>query len=101
MHSPTIKIIKISRVLITCGNIVVEAHCYKSEGRGLDFQCDLFFFFFFFNLANFSSRTIGPEVYSAFNRNEYKKQKRKMFLASKAWPEREADNLTTICEPIV
>jgi hypothetical protein len=47
-----------------------------------------------------SSAAPGSEVYSASNRNEDQKQK-KMFVDSKALPEREADNLTTICEPIV
>jgi hypothetical protein len=37
-----------------------------------------------------------PEVYSASKVNEYQK----MFLWSKAWPTRNADNLTAIYEPI-
>jgi hypothetical protein len=44
----------------------------------------------FFNLPN----------YSASNRNENQKQKKK-FLESRAWPVCKADNLTAICEPIV
>jgi hypothetical protein len=36
----------------------------------------------------------GPVVYSTCNRNEYQKQK--MFLESRASPERKADNLTGI-----
>jgi hypothetical protein len=43
---------------------------------------------------------LGPCVYSAFNRNEYQKQ-RKMFLGSKARTARKADNLAAICESIV
>jgi hypothetical protein len=35
---------------------------------------------------------LGPEVYSASDRNEYQKQK-VMFLVSRARPGREADNL--------
>jgi hypothetical protein len=40
---------------------------------------------------------LGPVVYSASNRNESQKQK-KMYLGSRAWPAREAHNLTAICE---
>jgi hypothetical protein len=29
------------------------------------------------------------------------RNKKKMFLGSRAWPAREADNLTAICEPVV
>jgi hypothetical protein len=42
---------------------------------------------------------LGPEVYSASNRNEY--QELNNFLGSKPWPARKADNLTAISEPIV
>jgi hypothetical protein len=38
----------------------------------------------------------GPEVDSASNRNEYQE-----FSGGKGRPERKADNLTAICEPIV
>jgi hypothetical protein len=41
-----------------------------------------------------------PGVYSACNRNEYKKKK-KMLLWSKALPTRKAENLIAVCEPIV
>jgi hypothetical protein len=44
---------------------------------------------------------LGPGVYSASNRNEYRKHWKKMFLGSKVRPVREADNLTAIYEPIV
>jgi hypothetical protein len=42
-----------------------------------------------------------PGVYSASNKNEYQKQKNKIFLESKAQPARRADKLAAICEPIV
>jgi hypothetical protein len=42
---------------------------------------------------------LGPEFYSASNRNEYQKKK-KMFLGSRAWQARKAD-LTVIFEPPV
>jgi hypothetical protein len=44
---------------------------------------------------------LDPGVYSASNKYEYQKHKKKMFLASRARPVRRADNLTAICEPIV
>jgi hypothetical protein len=56
------------------------------------------------SLTNFSSvclilsTALGPEVYSISNRNEYQRLK---CLGSKSRPERKADNLTAICEPIV
>jgi hypothetical protein len=43
---------------------------------------------------------LGLVVHSAFNRNEYQKQKI-MFLGNKKLPVRRVDNLTAICEPIV
>jgi hypothetical protein len=45
---------------------------------------------------------LGPGVYSASNRNEYQKHKKKScFWGVKQRPVRRADNLTAICEPIV
>jgi hypothetical protein len=44
---------------------------------------------------------LGPGVYSASNRNEYQKHKNNKFLGNKVRLVRRADNLTTICEPIV
>jgi hypothetical protein len=43
---------------------------------------------------------LGPEVYSASNKNEYQKWKEK-FLGSKEWMAHKADNLTVTCEPNV
>jgi hypothetical protein len=43
---------------------------------------------------------LGPEIYSACNRNEYQKQKI-TFLGSRVWQGNKADNLTTIYEPTV
>jgi hypothetical protein len=54
----------------------------------------------FFSIYLILPVTLGPGIYLASNRNEYQKQK-KMFLGSRAQPVRVADNLTTICEPIV
>jgi hypothetical protein len=55
----------------------------------------LLFFFFILQYA------LGPEVYSASNRNEHRKHKKEMFLGSKVRPVRGAHNLTAIHEPIV
>jgi hypothetical protein len=45
---------------------------------------------------------LGPGIYSASNRNQYQKQKKKknIFVESRAQPVRKADNLTAIREPI-
>jgi hypothetical protein len=43
---------------------------------------------------------LAPGVYSASNRNEYTEQE-KMFLGSKVRRVSRADNLISICEPIV
>jgi hypothetical protein len=51
----------------------------------------------FFNLPNRSSRTMGPGVRSASNRNEYQES----FWGGKGRPARKADKLTAICELIV
>jgi hypothetical protein len=53
-----------------------------------------------FNLPIFPV-ALGPEVYSASNRNEYYSNKKRMFLGRRAQPVYKADNLTAICEPIV
>jgi hypothetical protein len=45
------------------------------------------------------STPLGPRVYSFSNTNEWQKQGGKI-LKSRALPEREADILTGICEPI-
>jgi hypothetical protein len=52
---------------------------------------------FFFSIYLILPATLGHEVYLAFNRNEYEKQK-KMFLERKARPV--DDNLPAICETI-
>jgi hypothetical protein len=45
-------------------------------------------------ISSISGRT-SPRVYAASNRNEYQKKK------NRALPVHKADNLTSICEPIV
>jgi hypothetical protein len=44
---------------------------------------------------------LGPGVYSATNINEYQKERKEMFLGSRARPARKTDRLTAICEPTV
>jgi hypothetical protein len=81
------------------GNVVVEALCCKPEGHGFHSWWHLWFFF---QIDVILRATLGPGVYSAFNRNEYEKQqKKKMFLGCKAGPVRKADSFTAICELIV
>jgi hypothetical protein len=55
---------------------------------------------FFFSIYLILPAVLCPGVYPASNRIEYQKQ-RKMFLGSKALPVLKADNLTSLCEPIV
>jgi hypothetical protein len=66
------------------GRIVVEALCYKPEGRGFDTRWE------FLNLPNPSGRTRPLTEMSTRN------IKIIMFLGSKVRPVRRADNLTPI-----
>jgi hypothetical protein len=75
------------------GSVVVEALYYKPEGRRFDSRGHSFFFSIYLILK----AALGPEVYSASNKNKYQKQA-KMFLGSKARPVREAYNLTAISD---
>jgi hypothetical protein len=63
-----------------------EAHCYKPEGCG-----------FCSNYLKVPA-ALGPGVYSACIRNEYRT---KMFLESRARQARKDDNLNAICQPTV
>jgi hypothetical protein len=54
----------------------------------------------FFSIYLILPAALGPGVYSASNINQYQKQKKKVFLGSRALPVRKAD-LTAICEPII
>ena len=65
---------------------LVEALCYKSEGRGFDSQWCHWNFSLTFFWPHY-----GPGVDSASNRNEY----REYFLEGKKRPVRRADNLAT------
>jgi hypothetical protein len=58
--------------------IVVNALCYKPEGRGSETRGGEWFLSIYLILP----AALGPGVYSASNRNEYRKHK--MFLGSKA-----------------
>jgi hypothetical protein len=54
-----------------CGSVEVEALCYKPEGRGFETQLyELIFFPIYLILP----AALGPQVYSAPNRNKYQKQ---------------------------
>jgi hypothetical protein len=51
----------------------------------------------FFSIHVILLATVGPGVYS-----EMSTRRRKIiFMGSRAWPVRRADNLTAICEPTV
>jgi hypothetical protein len=67
-----------------------EALWYKSDSRGFDFL----------NLSNPSSRTMALEFTQSLTEMSTRNRK-KMFLGSKARQTREADNHTAICEPII
>jgi hypothetical protein len=82
--------------VLTRGSVVVEALCYKPEGRGFETRWGEWIF----SIYLIFPAILGPEAYSASNRSKYHKQK-KMFLGSRARQVREADNLTAISEPIV
>jgi hypothetical protein len=73
---------------------VVEALCYKSEGRGFETKYSQFF-----SINLFLPAALPPGVHSTSNRNEYQKQK--MSLGSKVRPVLRADNLTAICQSII
>jgi hypothetical protein len=53
------------------GNVVVKVQCYKPEGRGFETRWGDWFFSVYLILP----AALGPEVYSASNRNEYQKHK--------------------------
>jgi hypothetical protein len=57
-----------------CSSIVVKTLCYKPEGRSFDFLVRSLDFSIYLIL----SATLGPEVYSASNRNEYQKDTNKV-----------------------
>jgi hypothetical protein len=76
---------------------MVEAICYTSwkvTGSNPDEAIEFFPIYLIFPAA------LGPNVYSAFNINEYQKQKINV-SGSRALSERKADNLTAIYEPNV
>jgi hypothetical protein len=74
---------------------VVKALCYKLVVAGSIPDEETFKIYLILPAA------LAPEVYSASNKNEYQKHKIIMFLGSSVLRVRRADNLATICEPIV
>jgi hypothetical protein len=77
--------------------VVVNALCYKLEGRGFENRLSEFFF----NIPNPSGRT-RPWGSLSEPLTEMSTRSRKiMFLGSRARPVRRADSLIAICEPIV
>jgi hypothetical protein len=87
------------KLFLSSGHVVallVEALWYKPEGHGYDPQQGQWIF----SIYQILPAALGPGVYLASNRNEYKKQKQK-FLGTRAQLELKADNPTAICEPTV
>jgi hypothetical protein len=72
------------------GNVVGWGTMLQTGVRGLESQWGQYIFFFPPQFMQFFPAALGPGVYSASNRNEYK-----------ALPVLKADNLNAICEPIV
>jgi hypothetical protein len=80
------------------GSIVVEALCYKPEGRWFETRWEEYISSIYLILP----AALGSGVYSASNRNEYQKQgKKKRFLGSIALPVCKVDNFTAIYKPTV
>jgi hypothetical protein len=77
-------------------SIVVKALSYEPEGHGSETQWGEWISSIYLILL----AALGPGIYSASNRNEYRSRKI-MFLGSKVRPMRRTDNLTAICELIV
>jgi hypothetical protein len=69
--------------------VVVKALCYKPVGRGFEIRRGECSFLIYLILP----ASLGPGVYSAFNRKIISRGGRER-------PVRRADNLTVICEPI-
>jgi hypothetical protein len=78
------------------GSVVLKVLCYMPEGCGFETRWGELILSIYLILQ----AAMGPESYSACNRNEYQKQK-VIFLGSKELPVRRADKLTAICQPIV
>jgi hypothetical protein len=76
-----------------CGSVVVEALCYKPEGRGWGE--------WIFSTYLILPEALDPGVHSASNGNEYRKQKKKKIILSKGRPMRMANNPAAIREPII
>jgi hypothetical protein len=70
---------------------MVEARCYKPEGRGFESRWDNFFF----NWPNPSSRTMALGSTQPLTEMSTRK------ISGGKGPARKADNLTAICEPTV
>jgi hypothetical protein len=86
----------LSHILDSHGSVVVKAPCYtpeiaEFETRGGEWN---------FSIYLFRPAALGPGIHSASNINEYQNTTI-MFLESIALLVCKADNITTICEPIV
>jgi hypothetical protein len=82
-------VVMLSRAL---SSIVVKALWYKPEGCGLDTQSGEWIFSFRPHQALGFTQSV-TEISTISGKI--------MFLGSRAWPVHKADNLTTICEPVL
>jgi hypothetical protein len=78
------------------GIVVVKALCYKPEGRGFETRGGEFL-----NLPNPSGRSRPWGLFSLLTEMSTRHRKIIIFPGTKVRPVRRADNLATICEPIV
>jgi hypothetical protein len=72
--------------------LLVEALCYKPEGRGFESRCGNWFF----NLPKLSSRTMALGLTQPLTEMSVRNPHE-----DKARPATKAEKLTAICEPIV
>jgi hypothetical protein len=78
------------------GSVVVKAVCYKPEGPEFDSRWGEFL-----NLPNLFRSHQAPGFTQPQTEKSTRNIKIIMFLGSKVWLMRKADNLTAIYEPIV
>jgi hypothetical protein len=76
------------------GSVGIKALFYKSEGRGLETRGGEY------NLPDLSNR-IRPWGLLSLLTEMSTKSIKIMFLGTRVWPVRSADNLTALCKPII
>jgi hypothetical protein len=84
-------------VFATHSSVVVKALCSKPEGRRFETRWGEWIFSIYLILP----AALGPGVHSASLTEISTRSRKIMYLGSKAWPVRRADNLTAICGPTI